>query len=70
MKKTEGGVIPSPEERLTALPEMVLERAVEALLSIQNSDGHWAGELEGDTILSSEYILCHYFLGWEERDPD
>ncbi len=70
MKKTEGGVIPSPEERLTALPEMVLERAVEALLSIQNSDGHWAGELEGDTILSSEYILCHYFLGWEERDRD
>ncbi len=70
MKKTDGGVSPSPEERLTALPEMVLERAVEALLSIQNSDGHWAGELEGDTILSSEYVLSHYFLGWAERDRD
>jgi squalene-hopene/tetraprenyl-beta-curcumene cyclase len=33
------------------------------LLSIQNDDGHWCAELEGDTILESEYILTMYFLG-------
>jgi len=33
------------------------------LLSIQHDDGHWCGELEGDTILESEYILTMAFLG-------
>ena len=33
------------------------------LLSLQHSDGHWCGELEGDTILESEYILLLAFLG-------
>jgi len=33
------------------------------LLSIQSEDGHWRGELEGDTILESEYVLAMHFLG-------
>jgi squalene-hopene/tetraprenyl-beta-curcumene cyclase len=33
------------------------------LLSIQREDGHWCGELEGDTILESEYILTMHYLG-------
>ena len=33
------------------------------LWHIQHADGHWCGELEGDTILESEYILTMYFLG-------
>jgi squalene-hopene/tetraprenyl-beta-curcumene cyclase len=33
------------------------------LLGIQREDGHWCGELEGDTILESEYILTFHFLG-------
>ena len=33
------------------------------LLSIQREDGHWCGELEGDTILESEYVLLLHFLG-------
>jgi squalene-hopene/tetraprenyl-beta-curcumene cyclase len=33
------------------------------LLSLQRQDGHWCGELEGDTILESEYILTLFFLG-------
>jgi squalene-hopene/tetraprenyl-beta-curcumene cyclase len=33
------------------------------LLSIQHEDGHWCGELEGDTILESEYMLTMHFLG-------
>ena len=28
-------------------------------------DGHWVGELEGDTILESEYVLLLAFLGRE-----
>jgi squalene-hopene/tetraprenyl-beta-curcumene cyclase len=33
------------------------------LLSLQAADGHWCAELEGDTILESEYILLLHFLG-------
>jgi squalene-hopene/tetraprenyl-beta-curcumene cyclase len=38
------------------------------LLARQNEDGHWVGELEGDTILESEYILLLAFLG-RHADP-
>lgn len=37
------------------------------LLERQAPDGSWVGELEGDTILESEYILLMAFLG-RERD--
>ena len=40
-----------------------IRRARSHLLSIQQADGHWCGELEGDTILESEYILTMHFLG-------
>lgn len=33
------------------------------LLRRQRTDGHWVGELEGDTILESEYVLLLAFLG-------
>ncbi len=33
------------------------------LLDHQQEDGHWVGELEGDTILESEYVLLMAFLG-------
>ncbi|HEX4147897.1 MAG TPA: prenyltransferase/squalene oxidase repeat-containing protein, partial [Pirellulales bacterium] len=33
------------------------------LLAQQHADGHWVGELEGDTILESEYILLLAHLG-------
>ncbi|MEP6754168.1 MAG: squalene--hopene cyclase [Chthonomonadales bacterium] len=36
------------------------------LLDQQKPDGHWVGELEGDTILETEYVLLLQFLG----DPD
>ena len=38
------------------------EAARDHLLSLQQPDGHWCGELEGDTILESEYALTLYFL--------
>jgi squalene-hopene/tetraprenyl-beta-curcumene cyclase len=40
-----------------------LEAARRYLLSIQAEDGHWCGELEGDSILESEYLLTLFFLG-------
>ncbi len=33
------------------------------LLEQQSSDGYWLGELEGDTILESEYVLLLIWLG-------
>lgn len=41
----------------------ILQKAQEYLLRIQRPDGHWCGELEGDTILESEYILTMLFIG-------
>jgi squalene-hopene/tetraprenyl-beta-curcumene cyclase len=38
------------------------------LLRIQQADGHWCGELEGDTILESEYILTMHFIGRLDDD--
>jgi squalene-hopene/tetraprenyl-beta-curcumene cyclase len=39
-----------------------------ALLARQKPDGHWVGELQGDTILESEWILLMAFLGRERDD--
>lgn len=37
--------------------------AVHYLRDRQRPDGHWVAELEGDTILESEYVLLLQFLG-------
>ncbi len=47
--------------------QSALERARRCLLARQQPDGHWVGELQGDTILESEYVLLLAFLG-RERD--
>jgi squalene-hopene/tetraprenyl-beta-curcumene cyclase len=52
---------PEPSEAAEVRP--AVEAARRYLLSIQREDGHWCGELEGDTILESEYLLTLYFLG-------
>lgn len=65
--ESSGGVAVAPEPSVTEAPEARLRRAVEAaresLLALQHEDGHWFVELEGDTILESEYLLCLLFLG-------
>ena len=33
------------------------------LVAAQHEDGYWVGELEGDTILESEYVLLLAFIG-------
>ena len=48
--------------------DRVLECARRCLVALQKPDGHWCGELQGDTILESEYILLMAFLGRENED--
>ncbi len=49
-----------------------LSRAIDStsqwLLGQQAPEGYWVGELQGDTILESEYVLLMAFLG-REGDP-
>ena len=45
-----------------------LSSAVSALVSLQKNDGHWCGELQGDSILASEYLLMKFILQ-QEREP-
>lgn len=47
------------EERV----EQAIEAARDFLFSIQQEDGHWCAELEGDTILESEYIMLMIYVG-------
>ena len=45
-----------------------IDRARRCLLDMQQADGHWVGELQGDTILESEYVLLMAFLGREDEE--
>ncbi len=60
---------PSPTAEIptkTTAPQPELDRALKRtqryLLDQQHESGYWVGELEGDTILESEYILLLTFL--------
>ena len=48
--------------------DQALDRCREKFLAAQHEDGHWCGELEGDSILESEYILLMAFLGREREE--
>ncbi len=45
------------------------QKARDALLRVQNQQGYWVGELQGDSILESEYLLLKFILA-QENDPD
>lgn len=59
-------VAPEPAEALRPAARAALDRAIGALRGLQNEDGHWRGELEGDSILQSEYLLMKWILGQEQ----
>jgi squalene-hopene/tetraprenyl-beta-curcumene cyclase len=59
---------PSPGTTSSAALRHGVERARRCLLQLQEPDGHWVGELQGDTILESEYILLMAFLGREDEE--
>src|SRR5262252_9561633 len=48
------------------LPESI-ERGAEHLLSLQDNEGYWLGELEADTTLEADYIYYLFVLG--KADP-
>ena len=45
-----------------------LTRAADCLTAMQHPSGFWCGELEGDSILQSEYILLKFIIE-QEMDP-
>jgi squalene-hopene/tetraprenyl-beta-curcumene cyclase len=57
-------IVGCQEERLVE----AIARTRDHLLSVQHDDGYWVGELEGDTILESEYILLLAYLGRERSE--
>ncbi len=66
---TANGVRHDPAHPSPATPlQGALDRARQCLLAAQQADGHWVGELQGDTILESEYVLLLAFLGREHED--
>ncbi len=75
----EGGVVSSPSERAAARGSRwtnldaesladAIQKTADWLLDRQDDQGFWVGQLEGDTILESEFILLLTFLG-RESDP-
>lgn len=54
---------PAVEERRGERLDDAVDRGVRYLLSIQNREGYWLGELEADTTLESDYILYLHILG-------
>lgn len=48
--------------------QIALERSIRGLLFRQKEDGHWVGELQGDTILESEWVMLMAFLGREHEE--
>lgn len=55
-------------QRLAAPLRQAILRTRQWLLSEQYADGYWEGELEGDTILESEYVLLLAYLGQLDSD--
>ncbi len=63
-----GSAIVPLEGTLFAGVKTAIEATQAYLLSQQHEDGHWCAELEGDTILESEYILTMHYIGRSHED--
>src|SRR2546430_15782340 len=49
--------------------DRAISAATDALLSLQQADGHWIFELEADATIPAEYILLVHYLG-EPANPE
>jgi squalene-hopene/tetraprenyl-beta-curcumene cyclase len=49
--------------------DIAWRKARDRLLRLQNSKGYWVGELQGDSILESEYLLLKFILE-QEHDAE
>jgi squalene-hopene/tetraprenyl-beta-curcumene cyclase len=57
----------SGSEALASDARFAAQQAARRFLDRQHDDGHWVAELEGDSILQSEWILLDAFLGRQNR---
>ena len=58
----------APDAVLRDQARRSLFRATDCLVSMQDPSGFWCAELEGDSILQSEYILLKFIVE-QENDP-
>jgi squalene-hopene/tetraprenyl-beta-curcumene cyclase len=58
-----------PSSLVTALDEAI-GRAQAHLLAMQAPDGHWVGQLESDSTITSEQLLLGHLLGQVKRDRE
>lgn len=58
-----GAPVSEPQTAQTPRLFAAIDRTREYLRDAQHDEGYWVGELEGDTILESEYILLLAYLG-------
>lgn len=61
-------VLNHPRRLASSTLDDAIQSGQDALLARQKADGHWVGELQGDTILESEWILLMAFLGREQDE--
>ncbi|WP_437185954.1 terpene cyclase/mutase family protein [Planctomicrobium sp. SH668] len=61
-------VAPVEQKQTRGRVDEAIDAATSWLLERQYPEGNWLGELEGDTILESEYALLLTWMG-RERDP-
>src|SRR5271169_2899825 len=61
---------PSPwrQENWAEQVERAVRNGADYLLSIQDKEGYWHGELEADTTLESDYIYYLHILGKAEPE--
>ncbi len=69
-KSSDSGKSAARSPRPAPVPDVrtALARATDCLVSMQHESGFWCGELEGDSILQSEYILLKFIVE-QEQDP-
>jgi squalene-hopene/tetraprenyl-beta-curcumene cyclase len=64
---------PDASRASTAPPgavDVAIERAQALLLKTQGPDGHWVGELEADSTITSEYLLFAHLLDRVDRERE
>jgi squalene-hopene/tetraprenyl-beta-curcumene cyclase len=61
-----GEAAPAPAVPPAAL-DSAIARATQALLALQQPDGHWVFELEADCTIPAEYVLLQHYLGEGDR---
>ena len=59
----------TPDRHLSRV-DRAIEEAQAFLLSTQAADGHWRGELEADSTITSEYLLLCHLLDRVDRERE